>query len=152
MRCGIDNLDHVNSILQHESIYPFITDDGSPSAEDFTVEPLLSNEGCYLLAPDEYSVFMFVPMNEITYDLHVNVISEGRGQAAVKSIAEATEWMFENTPCQKIIGYIPTICPNVYKFALKTGFEREGYLTKSWKKDGQLYDQYLITMTKENLK
>ena len=86
-RCTIEDLGFVNSVLKHESIYPFISDDRSSPVEEFTVEPLLSNPNVYFLTTNKYTVFLTFPtINNIIYEFHINMVApEGRGKAAVES-------------------------------------------------------------------
>lgn len=149
MRCTINNLNQVNRVLKDKSIYPFITDDGSLTVDEFTAAPFLQNKHCFVLAPNEYSIFMFTPVNGFTCEIHANVVPEGRGDKAVKACSDAINWIFDNTRYEKIISYIPVICPNVIKFTTKVGFRQEGLITKSWKKNGRLHDQVMICSTKE---
>jgi len=150
MRCTIDDLYRVDRVLKHDSIYPFISDDNSLSVDEFTTEGILKNDNVYVLSPDEYTVFIAFPFNSVTYDIHVNMVApEGRGKNAEVTTRMMLEYMFTETPCQKLISVIPFSCENVLLFALKMGMKLEGIIKKSYLKNGELQDQRLLGMTKE---
>ena len=131
-RCRIKDLDYVNNILRHKSIYSFISDDGSPSIEEYTIQPLLEYDLVYVLSPNKYTIILAIPITCSTYEFHVNMIApHGRGKNAIESTAEVVEWLFDNTPCQKLTSWIPEINMNVVKFALANGMQMEGISKKS---------------------
>lgn len=149
-RCTIEDLEFVDSVLKHDSIYPFISDDNFPPVDEFTIEPLLVNPGVHVLTTNEYSVFLGVPVvNTIVYDYHVNILPEGRGKIAVESNIQAVDYLFHETECQKLISFIPELYPNVLKFALANGEVEEGLLHKSFLKNGKLYNIHVLGITKE---
>ncbi len=117
MRCTIKDIDRVHRVLKHSSIYPNVADDGSPGVDDFTIEPLLSNEGCYILMPNRDTVGMAIPLNSIMYDIHINILPESRGDKGYRAGMEFLGYLFERTPARKLIAYISTLYRNVYDFA-----------------------------------
>jgi RimJ/RimL family protein N-acetyltransferase len=58
-------------------------------------------------------------------------------------------WMFNNTPCQKIITNIPSFNRPAKLLALKCGMKQEGLITKTFMKNNQIYDVHLMGITKE---
>lgn len=148
MRLSVNGIDFVNRILTDDSIYPFIADDYSPAKEEFTALPFLENESVYVLSPNEYSVFVIHPHNSIMYEIHVNILPEGRGRHAIEATGKAFEYIFTETKCEKLICIIPVICENVYSFALKMGMEPEGILKESFLKNGKLIDQHIMGIGK----
>ena len=54
------------------------------------------------------------------------------------------EWIWANTPAQKIMAVIPDLYPNVIRFVHQFGFRLNGINTRSILKDGQLHDQWIM--------
>ena len=151
-RCTIEDLDFVNSVLRHDTIYPFIADDMFPPVDEFSLEPLLINPGVYFLTTNKYTVFVAIPIiNNFVYEFHVNMIApEGRGKVAVESTKEAVNYLFFGTHCLKLVSFIPVIYENVVKFACANGEQIEGTIKDAYLKNGKLYDMYLLGVTKEH--
>ena len=142
----------IKSVLTHPSIYPFISDDGSPSAEEFDPSGLAQHPMVYFLAAVTETgvgaVWMLHAINSFTYEVHTCVLPEFRGQTTEAAKAVAV-WMFENTNCKKIITHVPSYNRLALKLAERVGMEHEGVNRKSWFKDGLVYDQYVLGLCKE---
>ncbi|KKM06588.1 hypothetical protein LCGC14_1742460, partial [marine sediment metagenome] len=113
-RCTIEDLDFVDSVLRHDSVYPFIADDHSPPVEEFTSEAMLKNPDVYFLTTNEFTVILAIPiLNNVVYDFHINMMKpEGRGKTAKESLKEAIDYMFHDTKCLKLVGFIAVIFGN----------------------------------------
>ena len=149
MRCSIEDIDLVSSILTDDSVFPWIIDDGfDPLTKGKMAEILLSNPSIYVLSPNPYSVFVLTPRNAVTYDGHVNVLPAGRGKMALLAERAGISWMFENTPCQKIQGWTPAHYKHVLEYHIRVGFKEEGISRKSWLSGGKLYDEILFGIIK----
>lgn len=149
MRVGMESLDLVNSIMRHETVYPYMTDDYSPPREDFTMADFLQSPHIYTLMPNKMSVFLFHPHNGVLYEVHTAVLPEGRGKAAVEGACAARDWMFTNTRCRKIMTVIPSYNRGAYALARRVGMAQEGIMTKAFLKHGQLVDLAVFTIGKE---
>jgi hypothetical protein len=150
MRCTTDDIKKVSRVLMDDSVFPYTTDDGSPSKEDFPMWPLLEDKRIYVLMPNEDSVAVAFPMNFITYDFHFNALKPSRGNIAVEAVNKAIGYMFTKTPCRKLVAQVPTNKVRVAAFFTKIGMQVEGGITKSFLKRGVLYDQIIFGLTKEN--
>jgi len=140
------DIEHVAEILGHSEVLPFIADD-SPFVDPVaTATACILNDSIYVLIPNAYAVFAFMPRNYVMYEIHSAILPEGRGsENGSKDAANAAvEWMFENTPCEKIISWVPSYNKTALHFALACGCKQEGVVKDSYKKDGKLYDQYLV--------
>lgn len=148
MRCTIDDFAKVDSILRHPSIYPFISDDYSPSSEMFTVENLLKLPDWVFLTPDDNSIFMYVPVNGVTWEVHSNILPESRSKSTI--LAKATlDYMFNKTRCLKITTCVPEFNQKALYLCFSCGLKFEGCSRKSFMWHGTLYDQYLLGIVKE---
>lgn len=92
--------------------------------------------------------FMIHPHSRVMYEAHFAVLKEFRGTGeTVPGCLQAFDWMFKNTKCKKIISNIPIFNERAYKFTKKLGMKEEGLLTKSFDKDGLLYDMHLMCIS-----
>jgi hypothetical protein len=149
-RCTINDLEFVNYILTDDSVYPYISEDNtSEDIKNKMAEIYLSTPLIYVLSPNKYSIFIYIPMTSIMYEIHSNVLPDGRGKAALKALNESMEWIFENTICRKIISWIPMCNRLALTFAINSGAKKQGHITKSFVKYGELHDQLIYGITQE---
>ena len=150
IRYGIKDIEAVERIFKDPEIYERISDDGSPDLVDFDIKPALEHELFYFLSPHPDMVFQYSPLNAIMFEVHANVLKESRNLALPKAI-ETVEYMFENTDCEKIVAYTPDKFKDVLAFCLKVGFLKEGFLTKAYLKNGEIYDINVMGLRKGEL-
>ena len=147
-RLTIKEIDKIHRVLKHPDIWEHIIDDGTCSIDEYDVSPLLKNDGVYFLMPDDDTLFMAIQINAIMWDIHINALKGSRGSKSIKAAHEAFKYMFTKTPCQKLVVYIAEIFPNVVNHAVRCGFVQEGNITNSYLKNGELYSQYLLGISK----
>ena len=150
-RYSIEDADLVNAILRDESIYPWISDDGCPPSDQFSSDKFLLASNYYFLAPDLNSLFIYNPVNCITWEIHFNVLPSSRG-FSTKLTKATLNYMFTETECQKVVTHIPLFNMAAFNLSIASGFRVEGCSCKSFLKHGILYDQYLMGLTKEDFK
>lgn len=145
-----DNAGLISFVVTHPSIYPHISDDYSPAAEDY--RPVIS-DGIYWLAcvsgDDVAGVFMAHPWNGITYEIHTCILPPFRGPAARKATAAVLAWLFAETPCQKVVTHVPANNRAAHRLALDSGLKDEGINRRSFMKGGALLDQHILGITRE---
>lgn len=138
----------IKSIITHPKVYKHCIDDSSPPPEEF--EPFVVEQLFNLIAYEEKAAgaFMFVPVNLITYEMHLAMLPEfwGRGREALHL---AIDWMFTHTPCRKIIGGVPAFNRLTVRLLEAVGFEDEGICSKSFQKNGIIYDRLMLGISKE---
>lgn len=145
------DVDTVAEFLRHPDIYPMMADDySSPESADKAALALVSS-GVWAIQPSEFTLFMLFPRTITMWEVHTLVKPEGRGGKAIADGVAAMAWLFENSPCEKIISYIPAFNRQAFLFARKAGMKVEGVATKSFRKDGQLHDQVIVGISKEDL-
>lgn len=94
-------------------------------------------------------VFWMRRINAVTWEAHVNVRPFYWGNKKGTEVCrEAIKIMGDDTGAKKIIALIPDSCPATQRAAEAIGFKREGVQTKSWLKNGQLYDQKHYGLTR----
>ncbi len=152
-RATIEDIGFVREVMTAPDIYERITDDGCPGPEDFDPTPALKGEAFVFLIPHEcgspMGVFLFHPWNTICYEQHSCILPEYRGRAAVQAAMAAQRYMFDNTPCTKIVGHVPVNNLPAYAFAYRIGMRKEGVNRASFLKNGKAIDQYIVGIIKE---
>lgn len=125
VRLTIADLDIANSIMRHPDVFPFIRDDYSPDVEDFTARTLLEMPMVYFLLPSPGCLFILVPFVTSTmYEGHTAVVPESRGKQAIQAGKDAIRWMFENTRCERIVGFFPESNRRALLGAIHMGMKR----------------------------
>jgi len=149
MRCTIKDKDRINDIFTDISVWDSISDDGcDDDIKTKIAETFLYNPNVYILNPMPNAVFVLIPQNAITYEVHTAIKQESRGRVGFKAGRDAIKWMFENTGCQKLISWVPEFNRSALVFASMNGFDIEGTSKKSFLKNGELFDQILVGLTK----
>jgi len=148
-RCTIEDNALVCSILGHPSVYGWVTDDSAPPAKDLDYTPFLALESVYVLMPREGCLTIYIPRNGVTWEVHSAALPESRGKTMTDAARESLAWMFENTPCRKVVTCVPSFNPLALRLAKQTGMVQEGIDRRSFLKDGVIYNQTLLGICKE---
>lgn len=144
------DLDLVRRVLTHPRIYPFISDDFSPPADEY--RPVENEAVWYVAARDRLAVvqaqllalWMFVPLNGICWDVHTAVLPCAWGEVGLEAARQLPAWMWANTPCRRIVTTVPTCNRLALHFAVRAGMRIWGYNEASYLKNGLLYDQVCL--------
>ena len=134
-------MDKIKSVLCDEWIYNRISEDGTPTAQEY--EP--TTDALYLIDDDLSGVMIFHPINAVTFETHIQVLNRS---VAMEFCSSCIEWFWGKSYAKKIIAQIPEIYPDVCRFAEKQGFEREGINRASYLKDGNLHSQIYYGLVK----
>lgn len=141
----------INKVMMHPSIHPHVIDDGVE--DEIDVQSTLDNKNCYWLVPEvdgeQIGFFLLHPANYVTWEIHTAILPEFRGEIAYQGARASIKWMFDNTRCQKIKANISMDNKVTIKFASKVGFKFEGISRKSFSVGGELYDEIMLGMLKE---
>lgn len=141
--------EYIKYCLTHEKIWPHIHDDGAYSAEDF--EPSVIDNFYWLSVIDiePVGVFLMHKQNFICYEIHTCLLPEiwGRSQECT---ALVIAWVFENTPCQRLITNVPAYNKLAARLARRSGMKQFGINEKSYLKNGTLQDQFMFGISKGN--
>jgi len=143
-RCS--NLALIRAILTHPLVYPHISDDGSPEAEEY--QPIDHPAIWYVLARDVapeqediLGVWMFTPQNAVCWEVHTALMPIAYGMRALNAARMLPEWIWENTPCRRIVSTVPTTNRLALYFAVDAGMKIYGVNEASWLKNGRRCDQ-----------
>jgi len=153
MRCTLRDEDWLNRFFAEEENWRAANGDHVPDeCRDECGTLLLEDESIYVLRPAAGCVFIARPlMGGIVYECHTFVQPVYRGIWAVQAAQKAMDWVFENTPCRKLVGFTPTWNRPALAFARMCGFHKEGQLKKSHLKNGVLYDHVVFGLTKDEV-
>ena len=137
------NPEDAYEVLSRPDIFETISEDG-------VTDVPMPDSVAYLCgyAPELVGCFIIRPLNRICMDVHVQVFPEHRKAWAEEFGRAVIEWTWENTSAQKMVAQIPCIYPNVKDFALKMGFNVEGKNKHSWRKNGEVHDQWYLGVVK----
>jgi len=141
------NEGEIKSVITHPDIYPRLCNENSPKPEEWRP----ARNRIYLTGKVDSKAIGVTSYNrktDIQYVVHFQVIPEYRKSHAIKFAQKSIKWLWDNTDAQKIVAEVPEFHENVVKFSLKVGFEIEGKNKQSVMKDGRLFDQYYLGLTK----
>ena len=136
------DLESVSKILNHPDVYSKMFDDATP-------EPIKPAEGFYIINQEHTGVVRVDRMNGICCSVHIATLPELWGKAYEFTI-EALGWGFENTSFIKIIAIIPEFNRPAMCLCSRCGFQREGWIKKSFLKRWELHDQILFGLNKSD--
>lgn len=139
----------IREILTQPSIWPYISDDFSPAAADY--RPIESEAIWYVLAWDDLELlglWMFHPHNGVCWEVHTALLPDAWGERARRAAVAMAEWIWEHTPCRRIITNVPEDNRLAFRFAIAAGMEVYGKNEASFQKDGKLIDQICLGISR----
>jgi len=138
-------------IVNDPKVYPHISDDNSPRREDWRA--VQSEDIWYIvvrLKGVKAGVFTFIPQNSICYEVHTCLLPIIYGERAIEAGRMARMWMFDFSPCRRIITNVPEYNRLALHYAMHCGMKEFGVNPKSYLKHGVLHDQIMLGISKEN--
>lgn len=143
------DIDFIKRCVTHPKIWEYSSEDGSMKKEDY-VPPL--GDVIYWLAPVEddhlFGVFLTYPHNTVCYEVHTCLLPVIWGRSVECTLA-GIGWMFNNTPCCRIITNVPKYNRLALRLAERSGLVQFGINPKSYLKNGLLHDQFMLGISKE---
>lgn len=151
MRLVEINQDKVMEFLSDPELFERIAEDGILYSDYYPPK-----EHIYLgIIEDENMIgfWWLHPENSTTMGIHCNIKKEYR-QHGVEAGWLFLGHVYNDFPAsvQKLNCKIPVTYPDVYNFTKKFGFTDEGIDRKSIVKGGELVDQYILGITREEIK
>jgi len=141
----------IRGVMMHGDILPTIVDDtwdGSAHTPD------ISN-GIYLgCVVDEalIGIYYLHWLNGATLQGHAHILKEFRREYSIKSCHSVMTWLLEKIHrCKKVACFVPSVYPNVKQFLAVCGLKEEGILRKSFALNGQLHDQWIMGITRDEM-
>jgi RimJ/RimL family protein N-acetyltransferase len=143
-----NDTDLARRIMTHPRIYPWVTEDGSPAPENFKLDGLSNHPGIYFLTPlsedgKVAGVFMVHRNTVSIFECHTCILPEFWGQS-LEAAKLMFRWVFDNTPCQKLVTLVPVNNRLALRLAKRAGMEEEGCIRESYMKNGVLIDQIIL--------
>lgn len=141
----MEDMKRIRETITNPAIYPHVSDDGSPTAQEFQPieHPAIIYLGVY--EAEEYGgMFMFAPSSTACYEVHTCLLPCFWGSKAVEAARGAAKWIWLNTPCKRITTSVPVNNRLAAKLARNAGFVEWGRNEKSWLKDGVMNDQICL--------
>lgn len=139
------------SIMTEPQMWETVAEDGQDPQK---YVPEVEREG-WLLVYDEddiYALYRIHAMNSTTCEIHTQVLPKHRRKRSLDTGVPVLKWIYENAPMyKKLVCWIPDIYPNVRAFAEHFGFKHEGTNRKSYMKNGELRDQWLLGITRDEI-
>lgn len=139
----------IKSIVTHTRIYGSVTDDFSLPREKW--EPLRDEGVFYLLVKEleeVLGVFILMPHNAICWDVHTCLLPKSWGERSRIATHEAIQWVFENTPCQRLITEVPEYNTLAQRLAEDSGMRPYGMNPSAYMKNGKLHGLNLLGISK----
>jgi len=132
-------------------LWDYLSDDSKLRPECY--RPTITDDSRWYIAYEGDEVvgaFWMRRVNAITWEAHANVRPKFWGDRKGTEYCQAAiaEMMFD-TQAEKVIALIPDSSPEVQHMAEAIGFKREGRQVRSWKKDGEYYDQIHYGITRK---
>jgi len=139
----------IGAIMRHEKLYDICADDYQPARGDF--EPREDELIWYLLvkeADEILGLIILAPQNYVCAEIHVRFLPQAWGNLSRVAIREAVQWVWNNTPCVRLVAFCPSYSTVAVRFMHRAGFEVYGINEHSWQRDGQIYDQILMGISR----
>lgn len=143
------DLELIRTIATHPKIWPWISDDGAGTPEDY--RPIDHPAVWYVTVVSRgelMGAWAFIPENSICWGMHTLLLPKAWGTFAHRALRDLIKWVWDNTPCQRIVGTAPVFNRLVIAFAKGAGMEEYGMNPKSYLKRGKLYDQILLGISR----
>jgi len=143
------NAEFIKSYIIEHGVFDEICEDDFTTSEwapDMNSGWFLHKEG-----DDVLGIWMAELRNGITIEIHPTIPKKYRGKLAYQGANEFFAWICHNTNYQKINAEIATCFPNAKLFAMQCGMKVEGKIRQSFKKNGTIYDQWMLGMTRQEL-
>ncbi len=140
----------IRQIVTHPQNYCWVSDDFSPASDRWT--PPLGESVWWVLAKegkDEIlGIFLLVFESPILAHVHCAFLPGARGARARKAALAGLEWLWQNTKCLRLVASIPGWNKPAVHFARFIGMEVYGANRSSCLKDGKLWAQILMGLTR----
>lgn len=102
------------------------------------------------VADELLGIVAYIPVNPVTWNPHIGILPAHRGRGT-EVMSESLRWMFENTPCRKVVAHPPVFNKRVIRLFEKCGFAVEGESPASFPWRGGLHDRLLMGIEKETI-
>lgn len=145
----------VQVLTQNDELWDAISEDGSVGKAEYAER--LDMQGMYVLAllsgESDTTLHGFVIGRRITdtvIETHVAIDPAYWGHSDNVMLGKlACAWLLKQGTTAKLVASIPLPDKEVLRYAQRVGFQREGTNKKSFRRNGEILDQYYVGMTHE---
>jgi len=137
----------IGEIMRHPALYQ--ADDYGPAREHF--QPRQDPEIRYVLvedAGDVLGLFILAPQNTICWEIHTRLLPLSWGKRAAEAARGLIAWLWAETFVVRLVTSVPAPNRLAIRFAERAGLKRFGTNLASYQKDGTLYDQVLLGISR----
>ena len=115
----------------------------------YFIENQLRCEQVFIMGIDpRYEAFVFVPGHSTTcFDVHFCVNPDHRGKEAIKHLVQSAKYVFENSPCRSLIGFIRANNREAAMLATYVGMKKIGRTDKTMCFNGEMVDEIIFQCT-----
>lgn len=142
-------------LFRQPDIYiPSADDNTNPSDIQRFIDNALANEFIYVLGRNpKHEAFIFAPSHNSTcYQAHFAVTKSKRDGSIVGKVAEAGQWMFNNTTCKSVISYMRRENKAARSVLSQLGLTQCGQIKESVSFAGKMEDELIYYATIEDFK
>lgn len=140
------DMEKVAAILSHPAIFKHVRDDGVMACEP------IDHDAFYWMMLDDgepAGVFLVHAHNSICYEMHTSILPRAWGDKSADGAQMLLAWAFNTTPCMKMITAVPAYNRAALRFAKAGGMVEEGNNRSSYLRNGELVDQIMLGITKQ---
>lgn len=134
-------------VLTKPRLWAAISEDGSVAIEDYS--PDLTHIIALALIGEEDKLHGFLigrPFTDSVIEVHIAIDPDLWGHKDNVQLGSlGCRWLFEEYPdCIKLVAAIPTTDVQVLRYAQRVGFQREGVNKASFRRNGEVLDQFYV--------
>lgn len=137
----------IKKVLNDPFIQDNTKDDFSSIVNDFEVGKNLFLS--VTIDKELKGLFVCTPLNSICFNVHTCLLPKISSKDIFEVVRLSFNEIFNKTYIEKLITLVPLFNKKAIRFAVFNGWELEGKLTKSFLRNGFLYDQFVYGFTKE---
>lgn len=152
--CTPKDIPLADKVLRHPDVYGMCLLDSKPeNPEEYSVaHRILAGPPTYVLMDDTNSfVAILVPETNRIWSSHSNALPEIRGKKAIEVCNAMVQWMFDNTPCNQIIGFTPQNHKAARMFNRLCGFREILTLKNAFSIRGVIENAVMVIREKDNV-
>ncbi len=147
------DVERIKSVFTHPDIWATIAEDNQ-IVDDFRVD--FDSELYMAVYADTQLIgfYAFAVKSGAELDIHAQILPEHRKKHALASGKAILEWFYRDAPTRfvKLTAQVPFKYPNVKDFCLAVGMSIEGINRKSYRKNGEIFDQWHLGIMREEVK
>jgi hypothetical protein len=142
----------LNQILRIPSIFDASSEDGAADPNDVNLDAFANSSSARIVGAycgqQLTGFFLLTQMSSVLWQFHTAIKPEFRGAAAMKAVQQMISLAFSELAAQKLITFVPTFNRGAAVFAVHCGLSRQGCITGSFLKNGELHDQIIFGISR----